>query len=241
MIDQEMNMTNINPSATFLGLPPELRQAIYLYTISADVDFQEHECKNDASTFHPNWTCLSLRIPWLRLGRTCKLIAGELQLLTSGKSFAQNGANHTWEIDAAVERGASVRNQYTIAKRRIERLRLPCHPKAVKHVVFNVELSYDHKDGGLDCNTLEAVMRDLWTPLRGSGSPTDMSVGLLPRPDSQRLTFDVLDKGVGEADARTRDIMTLQKEVFEFWFSANYGVGETHVNIVELEEEVMSK
>jgi hypothetical protein len=183
-------------------------------------------------------------IPWLSLRQTCKLITWELKFLTSDKDFDTDRTNHVWEIDASMERGEPIGMEYRIRKRKVERVRLPCQPSAVKDIVFNIELTYDHKVAGLDCNTLEASMRDLWSPRRESVSEMDMSEGILPRPDFREITFNVLDKSVGEVDARKIEIMTSFAELFEFWFKFNYGTGETYFEIVEPrrgEMEVMAK
>ena len=219
-------MSTQRPSATFLGIPPELRLHVYAYAVLLDVDFQERPSQyytDDVSRAEPY--CQDIQIPWLSLLRTCKLVAGEVKSFMSGLEYRTRDIYRTWEIDVSM-----IRRQ----QRKITRLRLPCNHRDVDAAIITIALPANRSaaEDHIGMNIINFAWQNIWEPLVISGPRMHLDQGLWPQPDIRKCTLNILDSGLAGADGKRPD-MTMYRAAFNFWNKHGYLAEETILSVFE--------
>lgn len=160
-------------SATFLGLPPELRLHIYNIVVRMDVDqkaiqpwMAEHLTRpEDAVDTDP----LSKRLVWLNLLRTCKLVHKELDSMISNIGYLSRELNHTHEIDIVMGWARENEKDYHRRRRHVTRQTIPCKLPHAKAVVLNLTLPDDCDKVREEMDIVRWIWHGVWVTLAGSG------------------------------------------------------------------------
>ncbi|KAF2480990.1 hypothetical protein BDY17DRAFT_354821 [Neohortaea acidophila] len=131
-----------SPNLSFLQLPAELREKIYLLTLlHLDVkctvlDDIQHSCttRGTHATLVANPTArLAHHIPWMNLALTCKTIRADLKAIHARSSFLAGVENRTYVLDLDIYNG----DPSTTIRKAVWR-RMPCSPDLVHTLVINV-------------------------------------------------------------------------------------------------------
>lgn len=130
------------PNLSFLQLPAELREKVYLLTLlHLDVacpvlDDIQHSCttRGTHATLVANANArLAHHIPWMNLALTCKIIRADLKAIHARSSFLAGVENRTYVLDLDIYNG----DPSTTVRKAVWR-RMPCSPDLVHTLVINV-------------------------------------------------------------------------------------------------------